>query len=130
MQKVRDKVSIDVNLEEINEKIQKGEEEQSYFGHTMDGEIAMIRCLNEVHRYCINPQNANSDDPEISDDASDDSKEYNLSDESDKIKEENEENDQVNDDDDASQNVKKTKKKRRKKKKGYTKSKTKDIDDR
>merc|ERR1711915_615681 len=115
MQKVRDKVSIDINLEEINEKIQKDEEEQSYFGHTMDGEIAMIRCLNEVHCYCINPQNANGDDPEISDDASDDSKEYNLSDECDKNKEQNEENSQANDDHDTSENVKKTKKKRRKK---------------
>merc|ERR1711997_855807 len=44
-----------------------GEEQQTYFGHTMDGEISMIRTLNEIHR-CMDPIVLNSPDPEIVDD--------------------------------------------------------------
>merc|ERR1712060_888288 len=96
MQKVRDKVNVDGNLEEINEKIQNDEDAQSYFAHTMDGEISMIQTLNEVHRYCMNSDHSNSasDDPEISDDASEESKEYDVdnNDANNENEEENEEN--------------------------------------
>merc|ERR1711902_180365 len=95
MQKVRDRLVESNDLEGIDDKIKNDEVKQTYFGHRMDGEVRIIQTLNEVHRYCMDPNVANSKDPEINiddgvlDDVSEESKEYNV-DENDDTNDKNE----------------------------------------
>ena len=120
IQMVRDQVDANIaDLDDITDKIKNEVDKQTYFGHTMGGEVSMIQTLNEIHKYCTCTDNLNREEPEIKEGDSDESTEYDRNDANDENEGGAVETEQ--------NGIKSNKKKR--KKKGYTKSKTKDADD-